>query len=251
MKTLLLIIIIILLLIIYYLLYKKIYCIKKVDKKVDIDIDIEIDIDIDKSSVDIINKESNIIDLYKLVINREPSKIELENAKKISLLTLKDNLVNTDEYINLYNESYEKNINNNVVSDIYNIYKEELKTDKIPVNMVIPLRDCYIFLKYNKDLYRALLNNDKFEDFQNEILNLNYNLTNKMLINIFKKYFDINELKIKANDIIKFRKINNLDKDNEVEEINSSDIENFKRPEDDKDDLTFVENINLITHESH
>ena len=237
-----------LLLFIYYLIYNKFF---NNNKNIIININNNEEKEEEEKdlSYDDINNDYNITNLYKLILNREPTDIELVNAKNISLTELKNNLINSPEYDDIYNKEFDKVINNNIVNDIYHIYKEELKNNKIPIEMIIPLKDCFIYFKYDKNLYRAFLNDPNFEKFQNEIINLKYKLTKKLLLIIFNKYFNLYELKLKANDVIKFRKMNNLDNNDDINPSNDNEL--IYDIKNDKDDLTFTNNHELITDESH
>jgi hypothetical protein len=160
-----------------------------------------------------INNEYIVINIYKSVLNRNPTKSEIDKyadelkEKNIDETILKVNLLNSTEY--------KRNVklqSNDVSSYIeYTVAKEDLMTyiTKLyflelnlepPKIMLLPLRDVYTYLQSNEYLFRAFLISDNYPKFEKEVLNTKL-LTKINLANLFNKYFILYELKLKANDI--------------------------------------------------
>lgn len=224
MKYLFISIIIILILLLIYLIFYK-FNIEKFDnnKKDDENTyknNIEISVDdayipSSKDNHDEIENDYNIIKLYKDVLEREPTKDEIKKAKKKNIHILNDELLNSPEYnrlINMQSNDVNANLEGEIAKEhllkvISNIYKKELEKD-IVKKMLLPLRDIFIYLQYNTYLLRSLLIHDNYEKFENDVINT-VSLTKDNLLKLFNKYFDLLELKLKANDIIKTDKLKN------------------------------------------
>lgn len=157
-------------------------------------------------------KMQEIIEMYKVVYNREPTEKELKRAKRITLSELKTKLLNSKEAVILYGDGFLiKNDSdlNNIVDKIKEIYKYEKKLN-MDRDMVLPLRDCYIYLRFNDNLFRAMLNDPNYRFFETLINRLS-DLNTKKIIALFNENFDIVKLRINANQIIKHRVENKLD----------------------------------------
>ena len=190
---------------------------KEINSSLDKDIEDPISNAYIPTSTKIINDDNyEIIKLYKEILNRDPSREELQKAKFIDIKTLKIQLLNTPEYnhmISMQTNDVESGIEGaiakkDLLNKIAHIYKHELDRD-IKRKLLLPLRDCYIHLQFNEYLFRAMLINNNYDNFENDVLNTKM-LNKKKLLELFNKYFDLNELKLKANDIIKTFKLSDL-----------------------------------------
>ena len=172
--------------------------------------------------------EYEIIDIYKRILDRAPNMDEL----KIKILQKKEDLIeelyNSYEYEkltkvqdNLAEGGIESSIaKRNLLRKIIVMYKKKYQKDPND-NILMPLRDCYIHLRSNKYLFIAFLEADNYLTFENDVLTTK-TITKKILLEIFNKYYNLLELKIKAEDIIK-----NTRGDTEVKE--DIDVETLKK----------------------
>lgn len=150
-----------------------------------------------------------IIMIYKDILLRTPTLVELKTKAYLSKPQLMEELYNSHEY--------ERNIKtqdnqavgelegdiarNNVILKITDIYK--VKYGKpLPEKMITPLRYCYIYLQNNIYLFTELIHSPKYTDFETEVL-AERNLSTRSLLVIFNKYFDLYELKTRAELRIK------------------------------------------------
>ena len=168
--------------------------------------------------------EYEIIDIYKRILDRSPNMDELKmkiNQNKDELI---EELYNSYEYEkltkvqdNLAEGGIESSIaKRNLLRKIITIYKKKYQKDPND-NILMPLRDCYIHLRSNKYLFTAFLEADNYLTFENEVLTTK-TITKKILLEIFNKYYNLLELKLKAEEIIKNTKgsINNKNVDVET-----------------------------------
>jgi len=183
-----------------------------------------------KTNAEQSNIDYSIINLYKEILNRQPDADEFFKARKLTSEELKLQLLNTPEYnhsVNMQNNNGYANIEGAIAKQdlllrIQVIYYKETGND-IHKKMILPIRDCFIHLQYNEYLLRAMINNSNYDKFQNDVLKTK-GLNNDKLIKLFNKHFDLLELKMKANDIIKYDLINQENSDVEVDtfEINTN-----------------------------
>lgn len=173
--------------------------------------------------------EYDIIDIYKKILDRSPNMEEI----KIKIFQNKEDLIeelyNSYEYEkltkvqdNLAENGIESSIaKRNLLKKIIDIYKKKYKKDPDD-KILMPLRDCYIHLRNNIFLFKALIEADNYIKFENEILTT-ITITKKNLLDIFNKYYNLLELKLKAEEIIKNTKGGN-------DEINDNiDVETLKK----------------------
>ena len=177
--------------------------------------------------IDVTSPEYNInkykiINLYKELLVRQPTDKELigYNTKimngLIDLKDLKRLIVNSDEYTKII--KLQSNIVNpgllystmkdNINSKIAIIYQKEMD-EEIPKKLLGPLKDIYHYFQYNEYLFRALLVNTKFTMFKEEVI-IDSNLKRDDIIKLYKNYFDEQEIKEKANDIVRYDKYNRV-----------------------------------------
>ena len=148
----------------------------------------------------------SIIQLYLELLQRQPKSKELTDATNqiskgtLNLEGLRRRLIDSDEYqrntklqTNVLNPELTKIISDNeLISYIAKLYNEE--TGKIiPPTMQLPLRDIYIYVDYNDYAFRAMLRNEKYNTFEQDVMTTN-NVTKPQLIEIFLKYFTVNDL---------------------------------------------------------
>ena len=173
--------------------------------------------------------EYEIIDIYKRILDRAPNMEEL----KMKILQNKEDLIeelyNSYEYEkltkvqdNLAEGGIESSIaKRNLLRKIIDMYKK--KYQKEPNDKILmPLRDCYIHLRNNKYLFKAFLESDNYLTFENDVLTTK-TITKKILLEIFNKYYNLLELKLKAEENIKNTKGGIEDKKGDI------DVETLKK----------------------
>jgi len=158
---------------------------------------------------------SNIIEVYAKILNREPTKNELNiNSqqlynKEIDEELLITKLMNTPEYeiiVNMQSNSTNPLLKSAVSTDkllkyLTVIYNKTLNKD-LPNKMLLPLRDCYIHLQFNDYLFIAMLLNGNYYKFEKDVLEARM-LSKELLLELFNKYFILLDLKNKANQLKK------------------------------------------------
>lgn len=153
--------------------------------------------------------EYEIIDVYKKILDRSPNVEELKLKVFQTKDELTEELYNSYEYEkltkvqdNLAEGGIESSIaKRNLLKKIIDLYKKKYKKDPND-KILMPLRDCYIHLRNNPFLFKAFLEGDNFINFENEVLTT-ITITKKNLLEIFNKYYNLLELKLKAEEIIK------------------------------------------------
>lgn len=156
----------------------------------------------------ILLNEYEVIQTYKYILKRSPTIPEINKSIYYSINELKEFLYNTPEYEklikiqdNIYNNGMEAAIaKKNLINRIMELYKKIYNTD-IPVKMILPLRDCFIYLQLNIYLFIVMLENSNYSIFEDSVLS-SYVLTKKILLELFNKYFNVLELKIHAEEKI-------------------------------------------------
>jgi hypothetical protein len=153
--------------------------------------------------------EYEIIDIYKRILDRAPNMDELKLKMFQNKESLTEELYNSYEYEkltrvqdNLAEGGIESSIaKRNLLRKIIDMYKK--KYQKEPNEKILmPLRDCYIHLRTNQYLFKAFLESDNYLTFENEVLTTK-TITKKILLEIFNKYYNLLELKLKAEEFIK------------------------------------------------
>ena len=203
-----------------------------------------------KTSEEQTNIDYSIIKLYIKILNRQPDKNEFFKARKITNEELRLQLLNSPEYnhaANMQNNNGYANVEGAIAKKdlllkIQDIYSSEIGND-IHQKMLLPLRDCFVHLQYNEFLLRAMITNNNYEIFEEDVLKTK-GLNNDKLIKLFNNYFDLLELKIKANDIIKYDLLNN-DTD-----VSTLDDNNYS-PANITDNTTFSSISNKIHEDAN
>ena len=159
------------------------------------------------------NVRMNILDLYSLLLNRQPTRTELsKNTRDIlqgnmSIYGLRQQLLNSNEYKNLaklqsndLNPELKKMVSDKEIIDkIDIIYTEELDAI-IPPKMVLPLRDIYIYLEYNEYALRAMFRDSVYVSFESDCMHTP-DLDNNQTMEIFREYYSRSKL-FKAGNAI-------------------------------------------------
>jgi hypothetical protein len=169
--------------------------------------------------------EYQVIEIYKEVLKRSPTNIEIKNKMFYTKEELTEELYNSYEYErmikiqdNLAISGIEKSIaQRNLLKKITKIYKDYYIREP-DVKILIPLKDCYIHLRSNIFLFIAFIQSKNFSTFENEVLSTTI-LTKKLLLEIFDKYYNLLELKLMAEDKIRSTK-GNLQLSNVKTDIN-------------------------------
>ena len=162
-----------------------------------------------------INKEYEIINLYKTLLDRQPSNNELKknmylfNEYEMNIELLKIQILNSPEY-NRNNKMQSNDVESGLIGAIAKedllsklslIYSRERNLN-VPKNMLLPLRDCYIHLQYNDYLFRAMIIHNNYFKFEKDVLDTPM-LSKETLLKLFNKYFLLSDLKSVGNDIKK------------------------------------------------
>ena len=161
------------------------------------------------------NRDYAIINIYSTILNRQPTSSEFIRARNLTENELKLQILNSPEYnhmINMQNNDVDRGIlaavaKEDLLLKIKNIYKNEKNADINP-KMLLPIRDCMIHMQYNEYLLRAMFDNYKYDTFEQDVLNTK-GLNKEKLLTLFNYYFDLLELKMVANNIIRGDKLNN------------------------------------------
>ena len=201
------------------------------DKYLPIDVNYQTDNSNDKSY--------SIIDMYKYILNRQPTRLELIKARELSENELKLRLLNTPEYnhmSNMQNNDASADIEGAIAKEdlllkIKKIYKNEKEKD-VDRKMLLPLRDCIIYLQYNEYLFRALLDNNKYNKFEKQVLGAK-TLNKDILLTLFNDNFDLLELKLVANNIIKQELLNGRNYSSKPDTLISSKYGSLITKDDD------------------
>lgn len=172
--------------------------------------------DDDIDAPDVNNLNYNIITLYKQLLYRQPTTKELKNNSRkiregiLDIKSLRRIIVNSDEYTKIVKlqsnyinpELLYKSTKKQIIDKIADIYLKE-KEEEAPKILLVPLKDIYHHFQYNDYLLRALLVNQNFNSFKNELID-NLDTSKNDILELLNKHFDMNELKSKANDIKRY-----------------------------------------------
>ena len=145
--------------------------------------------------------EEQIIRVYQEVLQRVPTSKELVadtralSDKVLTIQGLEQRLIDSDEYQRIIkmqsNElapELRKMVSDRALMDLVSkIYQEERKK-KIPEDMVLPLKDIYIYLDYNEYALRAMLRTSTYPRFEEDVL-ATKDLDKTKLIEIFNQYY--------------------------------------------------------------
>uniref|UniRef100_A0A6C0CQD1 Uncharacterized protein n=1 Tax=viral metagenome TaxID=1070528 RepID=A0A6C0CQD1_9ZZZZ len=150
-----------------------------------------------------------LIQTYSKVLNRNPTATELAkhikeiDRKEYTIHELEIRLYNSDEYkrlIKTQKNGLSPELSRMVEEKELIQYIRELYTkeqQKKPItDVLLPLKDLFVYLDYNPYKFVAMLRNSKYPDFETEFL-ANKKLSKDTLLDIYKRTF--NELKISAD----------------------------------------------------
>ena len=121
--------------------------------------------------------EYEIIEVFKYILKRTPTIPEINKFMYYTNNELKEFLYNSPEYEklikiqdNMFNSGMEAAIaKKNLINRIMELYKNVYNND-IPVQMILPLRDCFIYLQLNIYLFMTMLENSNYSFFEDSVL---------------------------------------------------------------------------------
>lgn len=159
--------------------------------------------------------EERIIEIYKEVLLREPTSKELINSArdiKSDSLTwdgLRQQLMDRDEYsfnIKLQSNSLTPELNkmiaeSRIIREMSKLY-QEARGLPMPKELTLPLRDLYVSLNYNPFAFIALLKDEKYANFE-EDLSRTDGLDKSKTLDAFVATFDQVKLTTKATEMAK------------------------------------------------
>lgn len=200
--------------------------------------------------------EYKIIRTYKELLYRQPTPREINEYKikiknyNITINDIRKMIINSDEYKTVIsmqnNDTNRLLVYNSQMNDLHNIiadnYYKELN-EEMPNYLLKPVTSIYkLKLGYNEYMLRALYVNSKFKDFKEDI-KLNKDINENNIEMIYDKYFKIEQLKDKANDILRYDKYHKLDNNDTFQEKNKYD--DIKTTSENYDDLKVDTDISL------
>lgn len=162
------------------------------------------------------NYEYIITATYKKVLERNPTEDELlNNVAMFKRGELNDDLLltylyNSTEY-SMKSRVQTNDVNNHleyayakedILSIIAKLYYGELH-EEAPKNILLPLRDMFMYFDTDQYMFRAFLLDDKYKNFENEVIG-SRRLKKDNILDVYRKYFKENELRYIANDIRKY-----------------------------------------------
>jgi hypothetical protein len=215
--------------------------------------------------------EYTIINIYKNILDRQPTDIELnknlqdfydnemdENILKLRIYNSSEYKIITNMQSNDIKPELISNISKGQLKDkIKDLYKDQHNTELVNTKLLDILIKCYIHLQFNDYLFRAMLMHDNYTLFENRLRD-EYILSDEKILEIFNKSFILYELRLIANelkrqDIIKRKALSipiSLYK-NEHSELNSSNvnIDTGKHISDIVKNSDNVFNINIMLND--
>ena len=159
--------------------------------------------------------EERIIEIYKEVLLREPTSKELiDSAREIKNDTLtwdglRQRLMDRDEYsfnIKLQSNTLTPELNkmiaeSRIIKEMAKLY-QETKGVPLPKELTLPLRDLYVSLNYNPFAFIALLKNEKYASFEDD-LSRTEGLDKSKTLDAFVATFDQVQLTSEATEMAK------------------------------------------------
>ena len=188
---------------------------------------------VDMNSPENNNKKYAIIRLFKDLLYRNPTSRELNTYfrkivnTQLDLKKLRNLIINSEEYrkvVNLQSNNANSdvvysNAKVNTINQISSLYFQELD-EEIPKSLISPLKDIYVYFQFNDYLFRALITNQKYSDFKSHILD-SKDLKQSDIIDLLEQYYDMVELREKANNILRYDKYHKRINTNEVSDTSS------------------------------
>lgn len=159
--------------------------------------------------------EERVIEMYREILLREPTSKELINSArdiKGDVLTwdgLRQQLMDRDEYsfnIKLQSNSLTPELNkmiaeSRIIREMAKLY-QEARGEPMPKELILPLRDLYISLNYNPFAFIAMLKDEKYANFE-EDLSREDGLDKTKTLDAFVATFDQVKLTEKATEMSK------------------------------------------------
>ncbi len=166
-----------------------------------------------------------VISTYKKVLGRSPGLDELDEhvadftKGKLTEDLLRTYLLNSNEYAmsaRLQSDHVNSDIEyayakEDLLLMISTMYFDELNVEA-PKIMLLPLRDVFMYLKHNTNMFRAFLLDENYSKFENEVMTTKKLRKNNMY-DIFHKHIDLERLRLKANDIERYDLLTKADTD--------------------------------------
>ena len=217
--------------------------------------------------------EYTIINIYKNVLDRQPTDYELnknlqdfydnemdENILKLRIYNSTEYKIITNMQSNDIKPELISNISKGQLKDkIKEFYKDQHNTVLVNTKLLDILIKCYVHLQFNDYLFKAMLMHDNYTLFENRLRD-EYILSDEKILEIFNKSFILYELRLIANelkrqDIIKRKALSipvSLHK-NEHNELNSSNvnIDTGKHISDIVKNSDNVFNINIMLNDKN
>ena len=217
--------------------------------------------------------EYTIINIYKNILDRQPSDYELnknlqdfydnemdENILKLRIYNSSEYKIITNMQSNDIKPELITNISKGQLKDkIKEFYKDQHNTVLVNTKLLDILIKCYVHLQFNDYLFKAMLMHDNYTLFENRLRD-EYILSDEKILEIFNKSFILYELRLIANelkrqDIIKRKALSipvSLHK-NEHNELNSSNvnIDTGKHISDIVKNSDNVFNINIMLNDKN
>jgi hypothetical protein len=158
--------------------------------------------------------EYTIINVYKNILDRQPSDKELnknlqdfyENDIDESILKLR--IYNSSEYkiiTNMQSNDIKPelitNISKGQLKDkLKKFYKDQYNTILINTRLIDILIKCYIHLQFNDYLFKAMLMHDKYMAFENKLRD-EVIMSDEKILELFNRTFILYELRLIANEL--------------------------------------------------
>jgi len=158
--------------------------------------------------------EYTIINVYKNILDRQPSDKELnknlqdfyENEIDESILKLR--IYNSSEYkiiTNMQSNDIKPelitNISKGQLKDkLKKFYKDQYNTILINTRLIDILIKCYIHLQFNDYLFKAMLMHDKYMAFENKLRD-EVIMSDEKILELFNRTFILYELRLIANEL--------------------------------------------------
>jgi len=146
--------------------------------------------------------EENIADTYRDVLQRQPTSKELIadtrdlRAGTLTMRGLRQRLIDTEEYarnMKLQSNSLAPELDKALSdAELFKALKDTYKAVRgkdMPANMTLMYKDIYVYLSYNEWTFRAFLANEKFSNFEKEVL-LVSDMDKETLLALFNMTFD-------------------------------------------------------------
>lgn len=145
--------------------------------------------------------ELDVLRVYDKVLQRQPNSKEMADAmtklkaNELTITQLQGRLMDSDEYqriiklqSNTLTPEIEKIIHDKQqLTFISSVYVSE-RTSNIPNDLLLPLRDIYIYLDYNEAAFRMVLDDPKYPDFEKKLTS-EFQLTKEKTLTMFDQTF--------------------------------------------------------------